>query len=134
MAGISDEFLKQLASIGQGAAMAPYGAAAAPAVAPLPEMPVAAAVPPPMAALPAAPTQAPLLPLGLGGAQSAPAPQAPPRASSDPLAGMQLAGQLPAAGQALGRMFDAYSDRNVKNKVRSGSGALKAMLRALAGG
>lgn len=135
MAGISDEFLKKLASIGQSAAMAPYGAAAAPAVAPLPAMPVAPpAQPPPMAALPPPPEQAPLMPLGLGAAQAQPSPQAQQRSSSDPLAGMQLAGQLPAAGQALGRMFDQYSDRNVKHKVRSGSGALRAMLRALAGG
>lgn len=134
MAGISDEFLKKLASIGQSAAMAPYGVAAAPAVAPLPAMPAPVAPAPPMAALPTPPEQEPLMPLGLGAAQAQPSPQTQQRASSDPLAGMQLAGQLPAAGQALGRMFDAYSDRNVKHKVRSGSGALRAMLRALAGG
>lgn len=131
---ISDKFLEQLAAIGKQAAMAPYGAAAAPAVAPMPAlqpMPMPAAPPPaiaPPAAMPAvAPMPDPVAPPPL------PVNPAAARGSSDPLAGMQLAGQLPAAGQAIGRMFDAYSDARVKNRVQSGSRAVQALLRALGG-
>lgn len=131
---ISDKFLEQLAAIGKQAAMAPYGAAAAPAVAPMPAL-----QPMPM---PAAPAPAIAPPAAMPAVAPMPEPVDPPplqvnpaaaRGSSDPLAGMQLAGQLPAAGQAIGRMFDAYSDARVKNRVQSGSAAVQALLRALGG-
>lgn len=131
---ISDKFLEQLAAIGRQTAMAPYGAAAAPAVAPMPALqpspapPAPAPVIAPPAAMPAvAPMPEPVT------APPLPATPAAARGSSDPLAGMQLAGQLPAAGQAIGRMFDAYSDERVKHRVQSGSKAVQALLRALGG-
>lgn len=131
---ISDKFLEQLAAIGRQTAMAPYGAAAAPAVAqmpalqPSPAQPAPAPVIAPPAAMPAvAPMPEPVT------APPLPATPAAARGSSDPLAGMQLAGQLPAAGQAIGRMFDAYSDERVKHRVQSGSRAVQALLRALGG-
>ena len=131
---ISDKFLEQLAAIGRQTAMAPYGAAAAPAMAPMPAL-----LPSP---IPPAPAPAIAPPAAMPAVAPMPDPvSAPPllatpaaaRGSSDPLAGMQLAGQLPAAGQAIGRMFDAYSDERVKHRVQSGSKAVQALLRALGG-
>lgn len=131
---ISDKFLEQLAAIGRHTAMAPYGAAAAPAMAPMPALqpsPIPPAPAPAIAPPAAMPAVAPMPdPVS---AQPLPATPAAARGSSDPLAGMQLAGQLPAAGQAIGRMFDAYSDERVKHRVQSGSKAVQALLRALGG-